>query len=81
MRTTGQGCGDKVRGVSTPTGSRGKHSANPCPVHSPCEAAAKASMACLDRYDYKREYCADFFTAYRDCKKTWVGAIPFPFLS
>ncbi|KDQ61770.1 hypothetical protein JAAARDRAFT_172189 [Jaapia argillacea MUCL 33604] len=38
----------------------------------PCEDAAKASMDCLNRNDYDRESCLNFFQAYRDCKKTWV---------
>ncbi|EPQ56484.1 hypothetical protein GLOTRDRAFT_26747, partial [Gloeophyllum trabeum ATCC 11539] len=39
---------------------------------SPCEAAAKASYDCLNRHDYVRDKCLDFFQAYRDCKKAWV---------
>ncbi|KAJ3553613.1 hypothetical protein NM688_g3513 [Phlebia brevispora] len=38
----------------------------------PCEDAAKASMECLNRHDYNRDKCTDFFQAYRDCKKTWM---------
>ncbi|GBE86595.1 hypothetical protein BKA93DRAFT_270181 [Sparassis latifolia] len=38
----------------------------------PCEDAAKASMKCLDRNNYIRTECIDFFEAYRDCKKTWI---------
>lgn len=38
----------------------------------PCAAAAKASMDCLNRHDYDRESCLDYFQAYKDCKKTWV---------
>ena len=29
-------------------------------------------MDCLNRHDYDRDKCLDFFQAYRDCKKTWV---------
>ncbi|KZT27871.1 hypothetical protein NEOLEDRAFT_1059840 [Neolentinus lepideus HHB14362 ss-1] len=39
---------------------------------SPCENAAKASYDCLNRHDYDRDKCLDFFQAYRDCKKTWM---------
>ncbi|KAI0065500.1 hypothetical protein BV25DRAFT_1798376 [Artomyces pyxidatus] len=39
---------------------------------SPCEEASKASMACLNRHDYDRDKCLDFFQAYRDCKKAWM---------
>jgi hypothetical protein len=45
------------------------------PVQSPCVEASKASMDCLNRHDYDRDKCLDFFQAYRDCKKTWVGLI------
>ncbi|KAI0792101.1 cysteine alpha-hairpin motif superfamily [Abortiporus biennis] len=38
----------------------------------PCEKAAKASMDCLNRNDYNRDSCTDYFQAYRDCKKTWM---------
>jgi len=38
----------------------------------PCEEAAKASMDCLNRNDYKRSACVGFFEAYRDCKKAWT---------
>lgn len=39
---------------------------------SPCEHAAKASLSCMDRNDYNRDNCMDYFQAYRDCKKAWV---------
>ncbi|OBZ73742.1 Cytochrome c oxidase-assembly factor COX23, mitochondrial [Grifola frondosa] len=39
---------------------------------SPCEDASKASMDCLNRNEYDRDKCLDFFQAYRDCKKTWI---------
>ncbi|EIW79252.1 hypothetical protein CONPUDRAFT_60192 [Coniophora puteana RWD-64-598 SS2] len=38
----------------------------------PCEGAAKASMKCMDKNNYDRDKCLDFFQAYRDCKKTWL---------
>jgi len=38
----------------------------------PCAAASKASMDCLDRNDYNRDACLDYFQAYRDCKNTWI---------
>ena len=39
---------------------------------SPCAAASKASMDCLNRNNYDRDSCLDYFRAYRDCKKLWV---------
>jgi len=38
----------------------------------PCEHAAKASMECLNRNDYRRSKCLGYFEAYRDCKKAWL---------
>ncbi|KAH9964396.1 hypothetical protein BJV74DRAFT_302893 [Russula compacta] len=40
----------------------------------PCEEASKASMDCLNRHDYDRDKCLDFFQAYRDCKRVWNDA-------
>ncbi|KAF8074895.1 hypothetical protein FPV67DRAFT_1409141 [Lyophyllum atratum] len=38
----------------------------------PCAAAAKASMDCMNRHDYDRDFCLEYFQAYRDCKSTWI---------
>ncbi|KIM53936.1 hypothetical protein SCLCIDRAFT_137775 [Scleroderma citrinum Foug A] len=38
----------------------------------PCEDAAKASLTCMDRNEYDRGKCEDFFQAYRDCKRAWL---------
>jgi hypothetical protein len=38
-------------------------------------------MDCLNRHDYDRDKCLDFFQAYRDCKKAWVRlaiSLPIP---
>ena len=32
-------------------------------------------MDCLNRHDYDRDKCLDFFQAYRDCKKAWVCVV------
>ncbi|KAF9644173.1 hypothetical protein BDM02DRAFT_3103380, partial [Thelephora ganbajun] len=40
---------------------------------SPCEAAAKASMDCLEKNNYKRSQCLHMFEAYKECKKTWLS--------
>ncbi|WVQ63897.1 uncharacterized protein L199_002053 [Kwoniella botswanensis] len=39
----------------------------------PCEAASKASLACLERTHYNRDECLDFFAAYRECKGKWIA--------
>ncbi|KAL0575281.1 Mitochondrial copper homeostasis protein [Marasmius crinis-equi] len=41
--------------------------------NSPCAEASKASMACMNKYDFDRDKCLDYFQAYRDCKKAWVS--------
>jgi len=38
----------------------------------PCQAAAERSLKCLHRNQGDREFCADYFQAYRDCKKRWI---------
>ncbi|PVF99734.1 hypothetical protein CPB86DRAFT_872378 [Serendipita vermifera] len=38
----------------------------------PCHAASKASMDCLNRNDYDRDQCLDYFRAYRECKAQWL---------
>ncbi|KAI5992578.1 hypothetical protein F5J12DRAFT_726944, partial [Pisolithus orientalis] len=43
---------------------------------SPCEDAAKASLKCMDRNQYDKGKCEDFFQAYRDCKRAWVCLSP-----
>ncbi|KAJ3811201.1 hypothetical protein EV368DRAFT_10896, partial [Lentinula lateritia] len=38
----------------------------------PCEAASKATMACMNKHNYDREKCLDYFQAYRECKNAWI---------
>ncbi|KAF8587849.1 hypothetical protein K439DRAFT_1407045 [Ramaria rubella] len=38
----------------------------------PCDHASKASMDCLNRNDYDRDKCTEFFRAYRECKASWL---------
>ncbi|KIJ65694.1 hypothetical protein HYDPIDRAFT_110841 [Hydnomerulius pinastri MD-312] len=39
----------------------------------PCEDASKASLTCMDRNEYNRDKCMEYFEAYRECKKTWLA--------
>merc|ERR1712093_491847 len=39
----------------------------------PCEDARKESMRCLDKNNYNRDACTDFFKSYRECKKKWLN--------
>ncbi|KZP34580.1 hypothetical protein FIBSPDRAFT_11293 [Athelia psychrophila] len=36
----------------------------------PCAEASKATMKCLDRNNYDKTKCTEFFQAYTECKKT-----------
>lgn len=45
---------------------------HPFTVTDPCDVARKESMKCLDKNNYNREACSDFFRNYRECKKTWL---------
>ncbi|KAJ3768993.1 hypothetical protein FB446DRAFT_239514 [Lentinula raphanica] len=38
----------------------------------PCEAASKATMACMNKNNYNRDKCLDYFQAYRECKNAWI---------
>ena len=38
---------------------------------NPCTVEAKASMKCLDEYNYNRRRCEEYFEAYRNCKRAW----------
>lgn len=39
--------------------------------YDPCAEAAKMSMNCLERNDYKRKHCKEYFQAYRECTAEW----------
>ncbi|KAF2857778.1 mitochondrial cytochrome c oxidase assembly factor [Piedraia hortae CBS 480.64] len=38
----------------------------------PCQEAANRSLKCLRRNEGDKSLCADYFQAYKDCKKQWV---------
>ncbi|ELU43701.1 CHCH domain-containing protein [Rhizoctonia solani AG-1 IA] len=38
----------------------------------PCEGASKASYACLNKHNFDRDKCMEYFEAYRDCKAAWL---------
>lgn len=40
----------------------------------PCQEAASRSLRCLHRNGGDKDLCADYFQAYRDCKKQWMEA-------
>ncbi|EFI27381.1 hypothetical protein CC1G_14852 [Coprinopsis cinerea okayama7 len=50
----------------------GRHVTSKFIEQVPCAAASKASMDCLDRNNYDRDACLEYFKAYRECKNTWI---------
>lgn len=40
----------------------------------PCTESAKMSLNCLDRNNYDRSQCKEYFDAYRECKRLWLEA-------
>ena len=38
---------------------------------NPCLEQSKASMKCLDRNNYNKDKCQEYFDAYKECKKAW----------
>ncbi|CDH17382.1 probable Cytochrome c oxidase-assembly factor COX23, mitochondrial [Zygosaccharomyces bailii ISA1307] len=40
----------------------------------PCQESSRMSMNCLDRNNYDRDMCKEYFDAYRECKKQWLHA-------
>lgn len=46
----------------------------PSEYYDPCQQSAKMSFNCLERNDYDRSMCKEYFDAYRECKKQWLKA-------
>ncbi|EHS64274.1 Mitochondrial copper homeostasis protein [Puccinia graminis f. sp. tritici] len=46
----------------------------PSKLVDPCQAARKASHRCLDRNNYDKSLCYDYFEVYRECQKRWVDS-------
>ncbi|CDO96441.1 unnamed protein product [Kluyveromyces dobzhanskii CBS 2104] len=42
--------------------------------YDPCQESSKMSFKCLERNNYDRDLCHDYFDAYRECKKQWLKA-------
>ncbi|ESK94886.1 cytochrome c oxidase-assembly factor cox23 [Moniliophthora roreri MCA 2997] len=60
--------GDNVK----PLNYREQFQENTSKFIDPCAEASKASLACMNKYDFDRDKCLDYFQAYRDCKKSWM---------
>ncbi|KAF8349518.1 hypothetical protein F5887DRAFT_1270347 [Amanita rubescens] len=61
---------DNVKPLNYKEQFEGRHVASK--FIDPCAAASEASMECMNRNDYDRDACLDYFQAYRDCKKAWI---------
>ncbi|QLG70328.1 hypothetical protein HG535_0A02660 [Zygotorulaspora mrakii] len=46
----------------------------PSEYYDPCQQSAQMSFNCLERNDYDRAMCREYFDAYRECKKQWLKA-------
>jgi cytochrome c oxidase assembly protein subunit 23 len=46
-------------------------SKRPSEFYEPCLEASKMSLRCLDRNNYDKSMCTEYFRAYRECKKEW----------
>lgn len=44
----------------------------PSEFYDPCAQASKMSLNCLERNDYDRSKCFEYFNAYKECKKAWL---------
>ncbi|KAK9471777.1 uncharacterized protein V1510DRAFT_418976 [Dipodascopsis tothii] len=48
----------------------------PGKFYDPCAMTSKLSLRCLERHNYDRaaakEPCAEYYQAYKECKKEWM---------
>ncbi|ODQ63490.1 hypothetical protein NADFUDRAFT_84159 [Nadsonia fulvescens var. elongata DSM 6958] len=44
----------------------------PTQFYDPCAEASKMSLACMERNNFERDNCIEYFKAYRECKKAWA---------
>ncbi|CCD23467.1 Cox23p NDAI_0B04330 [Naumovozyma dairenensis CBS 421] len=42
--------------------------------YDPCQESSQMSFKCLDRNNFDRDKCHEYFDAYRECKKQWLMA-------
>lgn len=47
-------------------------SKDPSKYFDPCKESADMSFKCLDRNNFNRALCQEYFDVYRDCKKQWL---------
>ncbi|KAI0392901.1 cytochrome c oxidase-assembly factor cox-23, mitochondrial [Xylariaceae sp. FL0594] len=66
---------DKDPNKKDPWDKENKHRFNNKPkseYFDPCQEFAARSIRCLNRNGGAREFCTDYFDAYRACKKEWT---------
>ncbi|KAI8456478.1 hypothetical protein BY996DRAFT_6969692 [Phakopsora pachyrhizi] len=54
--------------------SRKDNSKIPSKLSDPCREARSASHKCLDRNNYDKTMCYDYFEVYRECQKRWLDS-------
>lgn len=43
----------------------------PSQFYDPCAEASRMSLKCMERNNFDRDKCMEYFHAYRECKKDW----------
>lgn len=44
----------------------------PSQFYDPCQKASKMSMSCLERNNYDKDMCIEYFKAYKECRQEWM---------
>lgn len=44
----------------------------PSQFYDPCQQASKMSISCLERNDYDKDMCIEYFKAYKECRQEWM---------
>ncbi|OMH80070.1 Cytochrome c oxidase-assembly factor COX23, mitochondrial [Zancudomyces culisetae] len=40
---------------------------------NPCELESRNSLKCLEKNNFDKKYCREYFEAYNECKKLWIN--------
>lgn len=51
----------------------------PSQYYDPCQQASQMSLGCLERNNYDKEACIEYFKAYKECRQEWVSIYFFVF--
>ncbi|VVT54555.1 uncharacterized protein SAPINGB_P004134 [Magnusiomyces paraingens] len=44
----------------------------PSQYYDPCQQASQMSLGCLERNNYDKEACIEYFKAYKECRQEWM---------